>query len=253
MARSYDLEFRLARASRLNQALNNKHWTRTLLAEKTGYDEKTIRNLLAGEVVRDQTIIDVSQALGIAPELVNTIQNIDVSGDDFGGYTRSTHATYESYFHLYRRSFSENGKIFRGVVQIRWEDSDRRFNFLEYYIQGEGDDASIRFYEGPVYMSSYTSLMHFLTIFQGSVRLATMVKMRERDGTMRGALLTQYEGMTFVQPTVTPVIMKKLTNYDIENKAKLDIGFISTDDADYGYANHQLALTEKEIVKAHFA
>ena len=70
---------------------------------------------------------------------------------------------------------------------------------------------------------------------------------------MRGALLTQYEGMTFVQPTVTPVIMKKLTNYDIENKAKLDIGFISTDDADYGYANHQLALTEKEIVKAHFA
>jgi hypothetical protein len=40
MVRSYDLEFRLARARKLERALRNKGWTRKQLAEETGYDEK---------------------------------------------------------------------------------------------------------------------------------------------------------------------------------------------------------------------
>ena len=63
MVRSYDLEFRLAGQRKLERALRNKGWTRKQLAEETGYDRKSDPNILAGEPVRDQTVVDVSQAL----------------------------------------------------------------------------------------------------------------------------------------------------------------------------------------------
>ena len=69
MPQSESSEFRLERAKKLQRALRNKQWTRTFLASKTGYDEKTIRNVLNGMQVKDKTIVDVCQALGIEPIL----------------------------------------------------------------------------------------------------------------------------------------------------------------------------------------
>ncbi len=62
-----DVEFLSARARKIERALVHKGWTRIRLAEVTGYDERTIRNVLSAKAVRDQTIADICQALGIDP------------------------------------------------------------------------------------------------------------------------------------------------------------------------------------------
>src|SRR5215207_5947011 len=62
-------EFLSARARKIERALLRKNWTRVHLADLTGYDERTIRNVLHGKPVREQTVIDICEALGIEPIL----------------------------------------------------------------------------------------------------------------------------------------------------------------------------------------
>ena len=253
MTRNYDLEFRLDRAKQIQRALQNKGWTRTQLASKTGYDEKTIRNLLAGQEVRDQTVIDVSQALAIVPRLENDVDNVECADDVFGGYVRSTHKFYETYYYLYRRSFSKEGAIFRGVLEVRWDETDERFNFSEYYEADPEEELGARRHTGALYMSSYTGLVHMLTIFEGSIRLITATKMRQSDGIMRGTIATQCEDIAFFQPTVSPLVLKRLKNYDAAARLAGDIGLLSESADDYAFATDQLAMTEDRVVQLRFS
>ena len=71
-------EFLISRARKIERALVRKSWTRVHLAELTGYDERTIRNVLGAKPVRDQTIIDICQALGIEPELEDSSEYVEV-------------------------------------------------------------------------------------------------------------------------------------------------------------------------------
>jgi hypothetical protein len=50
--------------------------------------------------------------------------------------------------------------------------------------------------------------------------MMTLTKMREYEGVMRGALLTQTESPTFYQPTVSPVVLRALREYNIGLKLK---------------------------------
>ena len=61
-------EFLIVRARKIERALVRKNWTRVPFAEVTGYDERTIRNVLGAKSVREQTIIDICEALGVAPD-----------------------------------------------------------------------------------------------------------------------------------------------------------------------------------------
>ena len=73
-----------ARARKIERALVRKNWTRVHLAEITGYDERTIRNVLHAKPVRDQTIIDICEALGIEPELEDESQYVEVADAEYG-------------------------------------------------------------------------------------------------------------------------------------------------------------------------
>jgi lambda repressor-like predicted transcriptional regulator len=99
-------EFLTARARKIERALIGKNWTRVHLAEVTGYDERTIRNVLGRKLVRDQTIIDICQALGIEPELEDGSQYVEVADALYGEYPRGPYRKYEGGYFAYRRSFS---------------------------------------------------------------------------------------------------------------------------------------------------
>ena len=71
-------EFLISRARKIERALVRRSWTRVHLAELTGYDERTIRNVLGAKPVRDQTIIDICQALGIEPDLEDCSEYVEV-------------------------------------------------------------------------------------------------------------------------------------------------------------------------------
>jgi transcriptional regulator with XRE-family HTH domain len=252
VARSLDLEFRLERARRLARALTSKGWTRTFLASKIGCDEKTIRNLLAGEEARDRIVIDVSQALGVTPELEDAREHVNVAEDVFGGYLRSTHRGYEGFFHLYRRSYTKSGAIFKSVVEIRWDGEKDRFGFSEYYQLDEGEPRGARAHVGAVYISSYTNLVHLLTTYEGSVRLITLTKMREPDGILRGSIQTQSESLMFFYPTISSICLCRAKEYDASLQLRNDIGLLDEGAADFAFASEQLEITERHIIKLVF-
>lgn len=252
MDRDAELEFRLDRAKQIQRAMLNKGWTKSHLASKTGYDERTIRNLLAGQEMRDQTVIDVSQALGLEARIENDIDTVECADNIFGGYLRSTHKFYEGFYYLYRRSFTRDNAIFRGVVEVRWDDSDERFAFSEYYEADPDEENGVRAHKGALYMSSYTNLVHLLTIFEGSLRVITVTKMRQSDGVMRGTIATQCEDIAFFQPTVSPVVLKRLKTYSVD-KVAADIGLLPEAASDYAFAVEQLETTEERVVKLRFA
>lgn len=250
MNRPYDLEFNLDRARKIERAIQNKKWTKTELSIKTGYDGKTIRNLLSGQIVRDQTVIDVCEALGIEPMLENHIENIACADDEFGGYLRNTHSFYEGYYAVYRRSFSEPGRIFKNVLQIVWQDTDERLVFSDFYSPDPTEPMGARVHSGSVYMSSYTSLVHFMTVYQGSVRLVTVTTMRQSDGIMRGSMMTQCEDVNFFQPAITPIVLKKMKTYDPSSSIVSDIGLMDNDSEEFVFARKQLVTAETKVVKS---
>ena len=77
-------EFLISRARKIERALVRRSWTRVHLAELTGYDERTIRNVLGAKPVRDQTIIDICQALGIEPDLEDSSEYVEVADAEYG-------------------------------------------------------------------------------------------------------------------------------------------------------------------------
>lgn len=250
MNRPYDLEFNLDRARKIERAIQNKKWTKTELSSKTGYDGKTIRNLLSGQVVRDQTVIDVCEALGIEPMLENTIENVACADDEFGGYLRNTHSFYEGYYHVYRRSFSEPGRIFQNVMHIRWDETDERLLFSDFYSPDPAEALGARVHSGTVYMSSYTGLVHLMTVYQGSVRLITATTMRQSDGIMRGSMMTQCEDVNFFQPAITPIVIRKIKGYDVASSLVSDIGIMQSDHSELDFAQRQLCIAETKVIKS---
>src|SRR3954454_19197308 len=98
-----DAEILSARARKIERALVHKGWTRIRLAEVTGYDERTIRNVLSGKVVRYQTIVDICEALGIEPDF-DPHGHVEVADRLFGEYPRGPYRKYEGSYFTYRRS-----------------------------------------------------------------------------------------------------------------------------------------------------
>src|SRR5215211_9011011 len=117
-------EFFSARANRIERALIKKNWTRVHLAEVTGYDERTIRNVLGRKLVRDQTIIDICQALGIEPELEDGSQYVEVADALYGEYPRGPYRKYEGGYFAYRRSFSSPISMMRTVIELEWSEGE---------------------------------------------------------------------------------------------------------------------------------
>lgn len=252
MAGGSDLEFRVERARTMRRAMQNCGLTQTVLATKSGYDERTIRNVLKGESVRDQTIIDICNALGVDPVLENNLLDREVSDNSLGGYTRATHRNYDGYYKGFRYSFSTKGKIFRSVFKLAWSDTDNHFRFDEYYQPDDSAPLKCKAHSGSVYMSPYTGLIHFLTVDEGSVRVVTVTKMRDLEGIMRGVMLTQSETPVFFYPTVTPVVLIKQREFEPTNDIGSLVTVINEFDEDYAGAKNQLDIAATQITRNEF-
>src|SRR5271166_3052481 len=249
MAQRDASEFRLERAKKLQRALRNKQWTRTFLASKTGYDEKTIRNVLNGAQVKDKTVIDVCQALSIEPIFDDFSEPIDVADDHYGGYHRTTHRAYESFYTFYRRDTLDDNVIYKSILEIFWDDAEHRLEFKEYYRRTSISPPVVKAHVGHIYISPYTNLLHLLTFFEGSVRMVTLTRMREFEGIMRGALLTQTESLTFYQPTVSSVVLRAVGDYNAELHLNNDIALLSPGGDEYSFAARELLVAERQIIK----
>jgi hypothetical protein len=89
-----------------------------------------------------------------------------------------------------------------------------------------------------------------ITIFEGSVRTLTLTKMRELEGIMRGALLTQTEPLTFYQPTISSVVLRVLKGYNRDFGPKEDdIVLLGPGSEEYTFADNELIVAEGKIIR----
>src|SRR4051794_12444072 len=221
-----DVDFLSARARRIERALVRNNWTRVRLAEVTGYDERTVRNVLSGKAVRDQTVMDICQALGIEPELEDETQFVEVAEATYGEYPRRPYRRYEGGYLAYRRSFSSPVRLMRTVFELKWsEDQGLVFNEHSHFLSGRKQVNNSQ--TGHVYISQTTGLIHFLTTVEGAVRLITLTKMMGGDEIMRGVVLTQIDRDAHYVPSVSPIVLTKLQNYATDDDAyRATVGLI---------------------------
>jgi lambda repressor-like predicted transcriptional regulator len=243
------LEFWRKRAAKIENALLNKSWTRAHLATKSGHDVRTIRTVLAGlEPVRDQTIVDVCQALGIDPELSEpTDPEIQVAEPWYGSYARDPYRSYEGVYFAYRRSFTYPDVFVRSVYEIKWHEDDWIFVFQEHQSYLANNKRKIDHSQaGEVYISQYTDLIHLVTVATGAVRTVTLRKMR--DGIMRGCLLTQSDRETYFQPCVSGIFLEKALGFDPASIHDGMVGPIRSDHPDYERISEEMGTVERAVL-----
>jgi len=143
------------------------------LADVTGYDERTIRNVLGGRPVRDQTVTDICEALEIEPILEAVGQPAAVADPKYGEYPRGPYRKYEGGYFAYRRSFSSDAGLMRTVVVFEWADEEGLI-FSEHSQFQTGRRQIDNSQKGHVYISQMTGLLHLVTSVEGAVRLITL-------------------------------------------------------------------------------
>lgn len=243
------VDFRRSRAAKIDQARVNKSWTRTKLAEVSGYDVRTIRTVLSGdEPVRDQTILDICKALGITAELDDVESDIEVSGHQYGAYARTPYKHYEGGYFAYRRSFTYPNTFLRSLYELRWHEAEEVFHFQEFQSYTSVENRPIDHSQaGKIYISPATDLIHFLTIHEGAVRLITLTKMRGNYATMRGSVLTQSERTMFYQPSVSAIYLDKIANFDFSVHCR-EVGPIVPSNEAYQSVEATIEAIEQDVM-----
>lgn len=242
-------QYLIERAGRVERAMRAKGFTRQKLAERAGYDIRTIYKVINAEHVRDKTIIDICRALDIAPELELPPDENQIAPDAYGAYSHSAYRHYEGKYIGYRRSFSNLESFIRIPLEITWDHEDHCFKFSEFQRYTGLDNHDVDHSQsGIVYISSFTDTIHFLTVNQGAVRVVTLTKMK-RNGQekMRGIVLTQCERETYFQPATSAFYMKKITE-NPEDAEKYKAGPILRNDDEYAEISKEIASIEQDVV-----
>jgi transcriptional regulator with XRE-family HTH domain len=247
---SNGVDFRRVRAEKISQALLSKSWTRAKLAQETGYDVRTIRTVLKGtEAVRDQTILDVCQALGIEPQLSHPEDvEIEVSESWYGSYAREPYKHYEGVYFAYRRSFSFPDQFLRSLFEIKWHTEDWIFVFQENqsYIS-ENKRKIDHSQKGEMYISQFTDLIHLVTVNAGAVRTITLTKMRGSGSVMRGSVLTQSDRGLFFQPSISAIFLEKILDFDPAVHSP-KVGSLKRGDEDYLAVADEIERIERDVM-----
>lgn len=232
--------------------------TRELLAEKAACKERTLGNLLAGQVVRDQTVAKIARVLGIDLEDIlgsaaaATAKPAAPEGratEEYGGYLLAAHASLVGTYIAYRRLFSTKNEIFRSVYEIDWDDELARLRFFELQrFRGVNNRTVSSSYAGGVYISPHTGLMHLLTTYQGALRLLTLSKFRIGDNKLRGVILTQSERDMFFQPATSAIYLEKLETKMKNSELDKLVGPFGATDASFKAAGEELSSIERNTV-----
>lgn len=248
MAYLESVEQRLAVAQHIRRAMQAKGWTQAAVAQKSGFDERTIRNVLNGQPVRYHTIMVICETIGLNAEAeCNGFFDHEVAAEQYGGYSRGLYKDYTGLFFGFRRSFSSSKNLLRSFYTIAWDQAGRRLAFDENqsYISTSGG-AVDHSQKGGVYISAHTGLIHLVTIQLGAVRVVTLAKMR--NGCMRGVVLTQSERTLFFQPSVSAFLLKKMGNGHDPAKLACKIGPLPPGDPDYTDVDRELREIEDDVI-----
>jgi transcriptional regulator with XRE-family HTH domain len=234
---------------RIDVARKKIGFTLVQLAERAGYDERTIRNVIKGRPTRPTTLRDICKVINISVEPEAADKRIEIASEEHGAYTLNHVGDYVGLFYAWRRSFSFPKNIIRSLYQFTWDAGRRCLVFREVQRYESPDlKCTIDFsQEGEVFISNRTGLIHLLTKAEGALRLITLTKLRSADGVIRGVVLTQAQGDFYFQPSVSPIYFQAAdAGASIEDLAQR-VGPIVPGDPDYAHISAALTDVERRI------
>jgi DNA-binding Xre family transcriptional regulator len=230
----------------IDRARSKMRLTLTELADRAGYDERTVRNVIKGKKTRFGTIEDICNVLQISLGL--SAQTVDVTDELHGGYTDKQFQDYIGPYFSYRRSFTSIGNLLRSLFVISWNSERKCLTFSEHQRYVSSDNQSLQDYSqhGDIFVSNTIGLFHLVTIAEGAVRLITITKL-SADGTMKGIVLTQMDSGFFWQPCVSPILLVKADASLSMNEMQKCVGPLIPADREYERHLKSLAAIEEKV------
>jgi transcriptional regulator with XRE-family HTH domain len=252
-ASDLEAEQRLDLGAKIDHSRKRKGWTLAILAEKSGYDERTIGNVIHGRPTRLKTVYEICSVLGIDIDQLS-VKPPKIAGEKHGGYVLENYSEYLGQFYSVRRNFTEDDTIFRSVFDFRWSDTNHCLEFVEQqrYIDRRTKKLHDYTQSGEVFISNQMGSVHLVTIARGAVRLLTLTKLiPPDDDTMEGVVVTQSKTGAFMRPSVSPVFFTKLKSPASIDQLMGTIGPLYPHDD--GYAEFVARLNEVENKTVLFA
>lgn len=241
---------RIRLGQRIDLARKAQGLSYVMLAQRTGYDERTIRNVTKGQPTRVSTVSEICQALNISPNgPIETNSDILVSDDDHGSYSFTQCDDYIGYYYATRRSFSIRGNLVRSIYELFWSNKRNCLCFKEIQkFTSEKFGKVIDFSQsGEVYISKNTGLFHFQTVSDGAIRLITLTRLRMDDKTMNGIVLTQSPESFYYKPSISPIFLQKADATCTLEELAEGVRSMSPDETEHKYANEYLMEIERNI------
>jgi transcriptional regulator with XRE-family HTH domain len=220
------------------------------LEAKSGYDEKTIRNVIAGESARRATLLAIMTALGMS--LTSTGTATEIADDKHGGYTKRSFTRYIGSYAAYRWSYDGPQHIIRSIFSLSWssEINCGVFHEDQRYLDHKTGKIVDYSQDGEVYANNDAGVMHLLTCADGRLRLVTVTKLQPPDPIMRGSVLTQSRQAIYQQPAVSPVYLERI---DPAGGGDLVCGELTKSDPAFAQASSNLIDVERNVLLAAFS
>jgi transcriptional regulator with XRE-family HTH domain len=243
-------EQRLQLGAKIDYSRKRRGWTLAVLAEKSGYDERTIGNVIHGRPTRLKTVHEICSVLEIDVEQLSN-KPARIASERHGGYNLENYSDYLGQFYAVRRNFTEDNSVFRSIFKFQWSDTNHCLEFEEHqrYIDRLTKKLQDYTQSGQVFISNQMNLVHLVTIEKGAVRLLTMTKLIPPDAdTMEGVVVTQSKNGAYMRPSVSPIFFTKLAAPATIEQMMGTVGPLYPHDDGYGELVAKLSEVENKTV-----
>jgi hypothetical protein len=195
---------KIAEQAKLTRGLSND-----AIADKAGYNEKTVRDVIRGRCLVYKTVKDVCYALDIDLDqvLVQTGLNVGTEGNapaHLGGYSKENYLDLIGSYVTVRPTYHYTSNLRCYRTELDWDVGASCLRFTEF------DRADADCQTGYVYIPRASAFMYLLTLDKGWVRTIIVSQLIGKASIMRGLILSQYNvsGNNFA-PVCAPIVYVK--------------------------------------------
>jgi hypothetical protein len=233
-------------ANRLEEAKLARDLSNEAIADKAGYNEKTVRDCLKGRCLIYKTVSEVCGALDISLDEILEQAGLDDDSDGnapvhLGGYSRSNHAHLIGGYTTIRPIYADTSQLRCYRTQVDWDVGASCLSFSELN-RPEAERQS-----GHIYIPPRSVFMYLLTIDKGWVRTVLVSQLGNDASILRGLILSQFNivGSSYA-PVCSPIAYIK----DEPNGGAVPYGEIGPAHPRYeDYASVLHEIVSKDFVK----
>jgi hypothetical protein len=198
-------------AKLIDDAAKSGKLSKVSIAGKAGYDERTVRSVLAGNTASFETYQDVCGAVGLSIEtILSQASTKNTAPEPVGGYSREMYAHYVGDYVTIRPKYDNASVIKSYQTRIFWNDAQGCYWFEE---RNRADSAFA--HQGQLHIPRGSVCVYLVTMAGGWVRNAIVSQLIPGASEMRGLICSQFNiaGPAFA-PVAAPIAYLKVSTIE---------------------------------------